>query len=246
VCVRSAAEVEAVRRLAVRGEPAAAIARRLGIPRSTVRGWLNPAPRPPRAPCVADLSALPPAAYAYLLGLYLGDGHVVSTGRSYRLTIKLDAAYPAIVEAASAAVAAVMRGHAVAVRPHPTQRCVAVSTDSILWPQPLPQHGPGRKHTRPIRLTPWHLEITRAEPRALVRGLIHSDGSRYVAVVRRRGRTYRYARYSFANRSDDIKAIFCEHLDMLGIAWTRPNAKDIAVARRAGVALLDAFIGPKR
>jgi hypothetical protein len=83
-------------------------------------------------------------------------------------------------------------------------------------------------------------------PRAFVRGLIHSDGSRYVAVVRRRERTYRYTRYSFANRSDDIKAIFCAHLDLLGIRWTRPNEKDIAIARKADVALLDAFIGPKR
>jgi hypothetical protein len=66
-----------------------------------------------------------------------------------------------------------------------------------------------------------------------------------VAVVRRHGRVYRYARYSFANRSDDIKAILCEHLDLLGIAWTRPNAKDIAIARRAGVAQLDRFVGKK-
>jgi hypothetical protein len=194
---------------------------------------------------VADLTALPPAAYAYLLGLYLGDGHVATAGRSHRLTIKLDAAYPGIVEAAAAAVTAVLPGHAVAVRPHPTQRCVAVSAHSILWPQLLPQHGPGRKHLRPIVLTEWQRAITTAEPRALVRGLIHSDGSRYVAVVRRRGRTYRYTRYSFSNRSDDIKAILCEHLDRLGIAWTRPNEKDIAIARRADVARLDLFVGEK-
>jgi Homeodomain-like domain len=244
--VRTAAEVEEVRRLTRRGQSAAAIARRLGIPRSTVRGWLDPTPRTPRPPRIADLSVLPPAAYAYLLGLYLGDGHVVSTDGSYRLTIKLDAAYPGIVDAAAAAVAAVMPGHSVAVRRHATQRCVAVSTHSILWPQLLPQHGPGRKHLRPIRLGAWQQRITEREPRALVRGLIHSDGSRYVAVVRRRGRMYRYDRYSFANRSDDIKAIFCAHLDLLGIRWTRPNEKDIAIARKADVALLDAFIGPKR
>ena len=46
--------------------------------------------------------------------------------------------------------------------------------------------------------------------------------------------------------SDDIKAIFCEHLDLLGIGWTRPNASDIAIDRRPEVAKLDAFVGPKR
>jgi hypothetical protein len=241
--MRSAAEVEAARRLSARGEPTAAIARRLGIPRSTIRGWLDATPRP-RA--LADLAALPTAAYAYLLGLYLGDGHVVATrGRSYRLTIKLDAAYPGIVDEAAAALAAVLPGHAVAVRRHPTERCVAVSAHSASWPRLLPQHGPGRKHERPIRLTAWQRGITTAEPRALIRGLIHSDGSRYVAVVRRHGRHYRYTRYSFSNRSDDIKAILCEHLDLLGIGWTRPNDKDIAVARRADVARLDLFVGKK-
>ena len=111
--------------------------------------------------------------------------------------------------------------------------------------RPDQRDGPGRKHLRPIRLEPWQLRITEREPRALLRGLIHSDGSRYVAAVHRRGRSYRYARYSFSNRSDDIKAIFCSHLDLLGIGWTRPNEKDIAVARRADVAALDGFVGPK-
>jgi hypothetical protein len=47
-------------------------------------------------------------------------------------------------------------------------------------------------------------------------------------------------------RSDDIKQIFCRHLDLLGIAWTKPNDKSIAIARRREVAKLDAFVGPKR
>ena len=79
-----------------------------------------------------------------------------------------------------------------------------------------------------------------------MRGLIHSDGCRYTAVVRRRGREHRYVRYAFANRSEDIKSILCAHLDLLGICWTRPNEKDIAVARKADVALMDRFVGPKR
>ena len=59
------------------------------------------------------------------------------------------------------------------------------------------------------------------------------------------GKTYRYSRYSFSNRSDDIKSILCEHLDLLGIRWTRPNRWDIAIDRRGEVAKLDSFIGPK-
>jgi hypothetical protein len=69
---------------------------------------------------------------------------------------------------------------------------------------------------------------------------------RFVATQRIGGKAYRYSRYSFSNRSDDIRAIFCDHLDLLGIGWTRPNAFQIAIDRRAEVAKLDAFVGPKR
>jgi hypothetical protein len=67
-----------------------------------------------------------------------------------------------------------------------------------------------------------------------------------VAKQRVGGKTYRYSRYSFSNRSEDIKAIFCEHLDLLEIRWTRPNRADIAIDRRSEVAKLDSFVGPKR
>lgn len=76
--------------------------------------------------------------------------------------------------------------------------------------------------------------------------MMHSDGCRFIANQRANGKTYCYSRYSFSNRSDDIRAILCEHLDLLGIGWTRPNAHEIAVDRRAEVAKLDAFVGPKR
>lgn len=42
------------------------------------------------------------------------------------------------------------------------------------------------------------------------------------------------------------QAIFCEHLDLLTVRWTRPNAWSIAIDRRGEVAKLDAFVGPKR
>jgi hypothetical protein len=44
----------------------------------------------------------------------------------------------------------------------------------------LPQHGAGTKHERSIKLAAWQLQITRTHPEQLIRGLIHSDGCRFV------------------------------------------------------------------
>jgi hypothetical protein len=46
-----------------------------------------------------------PRAYAYVLGLYLGDGCISSHPRGvYRLRITLDAVYPRIIDEAAAAI----------------------------------------------------------------------------------------------------------------------------------------------
>jgi hypothetical protein len=64
--------------------------------------------------------------------------------------------------------------------------------------------------------------------------------------VRSKGREYAYPRYSFANESADIRGIFGDHLDLLGIPWRAAGRRNISIARREGVAALDAFVGPKR
>jgi hypothetical protein len=194
---------------------------------------------------VPRIDKLPSASYAYLLGLYLGDGWLAAMARgSFSLRISLDQRYPGIITAAMNAVSAV--NPTSVVRAWPRTGCFVVSSYWKHWPTVLPQHGAGPKHSRRIILVDWQRDITSAEPRALVRGLIHSDGCRFIAAQRVGERTYRYSRYSFSNRSDDIRAIFCDHLDLLGIGWTRPNAFEIAIDRRAEVAKLDAFVGPKR
>jgi len=95
-------------------------------------------------------------------------------------------------------------------------------------PDAFPQHGPGKKHERVIRLEPWQQEVTRRYARQLLRGLIHSDGCRTVNRFRTRlpsGRLaeYSYPRYFFTNFSADIRNIFCDHCDLLGIRWTQSN-----------------------
>lgn len=75
--------------------------------------------------------------------------------------------------------------------------------------------------------------------------MIHSDGTRSVAIERRGSYSREAPRYSFSNRSEDIKRIFCESCDLLGIHRTRPSDREIAIYRKACVARLDCFVGPK-
>jgi hypothetical protein len=227
------------------------VTRRTGIPRSTVRDWrLGRIPgregaglRARSCPiCCPGSTQLNEPEYAYLLGLYLGDGHVSKHPRTYCLRVFLDAAYPGIVEACRRALKAVRPANRAWVGRKRTCRCNVVMMYSNHWPCLLPQMGTGRKHARPIRLEPWQEELVSREREALVRGLIHSDGCRVVA----NDRGVRSVRYHFSNLSEDIKHIYCESLDALGVRWTRPCAKQIAVYRKASTARLDEFIGPKR
>ncbi|MCA1678288.1 MAG: hypothetical protein LC777_04715 [Actinobacteria bacterium] len=115
-----------------------------------------------------------------------------------------------------------------------------MSAYSKRWPCLFPQHGPGRKHERPIMLAQWQLELVKRAPGALLRGLIHSDGCRFMNT----GRNWRWPRYSFSNRSDDIRGIFCDACDLLGVRWTTAP-RIVYVSRKADVARLDEIIGPK-
>ena len=58
------------------------------------------------------------------------------------------------------------------------------------------------------------------------------------------GTNWRHPRYSFSNTSADIRQIFKDACDRLGVRWTEaPHT--VYVSRKADVAVLDAHIGPK-
>ena len=190
---------------------------------------------------VHDVSGLPAPEYCYLLGMYLGDGYIADHGDGlFRLRIVSDVEYLGILGECAGAMEEVMPGQR-AYLLHRQSACVEVSMYSKHWPCLFPQHGPGRKHKRLIKLEPWQVEFVDREPEMLVRGLIHSDGCRVVA----NDRGVMSVRYHFSNRSEDIKGIYCDALDRLGIPWTRPSHRDIAVYRKAATARLDEFVGPK-
>jgi hypothetical protein len=56
---------------------------------------------------------------------------------------------------------------------------------------------------------------------------------------------YAYPRWFFSKRSADIRALFCEYCEALGILWTQSNARNISVSHRRSVALLDSFVPAK-
>jgi hypothetical protein len=179
------------------------------------------------------------------LGVYLGDGYLVRWGNSWTLRVSLDSAYPGIVDECRAAAAAVAQAPVVVRPDRDGKACVHVFSTWRSWPCAFPQHGRGRKHLRSISLTDWQQGIVDAEPGAFVRGLIHTDGWRGVNRVRVKGREYEYPRYQFSNRSDDIRRLFCDACDRLGVAWRPWTRFHVSVARRDSVEILDRVVGPK-
>jgi hypothetical protein len=237
------------------------VGRRLGIPRGTIRTWRvglqehsggrtkEWSGRRRSGSCFrCDCGSIDEEAYSYLLGVYLGDGCLSLHPRGvYRLRIACDLKYPEIINEIATHIVLVRGVDTVGfVR---SEGCIEVSASWKHWPCIFPQHGPGRKHERPIELASWQESIVHAHPKALLRGLIHSDGNRHINPVTRKlpsgTKKYRYPRYMFTNASKDILKIFTDALDVLGIHWTQTMPRVISVARRDDVAFLDTFVGPK-
>jgi hypothetical protein len=227
----------------------AEVARRLQVPVGTVGYWKHldrakrgecPGRHLPKCPRCDDRE-LNESAYSYLFGLYLGDGHIIqySGHRVPSLMITCSDSWPGLMDLCETAIQ------------RPGCRNVKVYSNH-LWCL-FPQHGAGRKHERRITLEPWQERIVDAYPWDLVRGLIHSDGCRITnwttRIVSGERKRYEYPRYFFTNVSDDIRQLYTDTLDKLGIEWkhcTR-NGKpyNISVARRASVARMDAHVGAK-
>ena len=161
------------------------------------------APRCPRC----DGRPLDETAYAYLLGLYLGDGHLV-LGRKgvWLLSITCCDGWPGLMAQARLAMSAVMPSSKVFDRAK--IGCTDIKSTSKHWLCLFPQHGPGRKHQCEIKLEPWQERIVAEYPGDFARGLFHSDGCRAKNRVRRPlkdgDRWYEYPRYFFVNHSADI------------------------------------------
>lgn len=109
----------------------------------------------------------------------------------------------------------------------------------------FPQHGKGPKHKRRIVLAGWQGEILTVHVEPFLRGLIHSDGTRFVATERKGRNVRRAPRYAFKNSSEDILELFRVACATAGVHCTRASPTQIAIYSKAAVARLDEFVGPK-
>jgi hypothetical protein len=249
-------DVEAARDLLDQGHSIAETARRVGIARATVRDWMTKGfdeildgrftDTDPDGPCafcryIRDLTE---PSYAYLLGLYLGDGCISEYPRQvYRLRIVQDTKYPSLIHQCAIAMYWVIPNKVGLVKQH---GCTEIGSYSKHWPCLFPQHGKGPKFKRPIVLEPWQRWVAvERHPELLLRGLFHSDGCRTVNRVNPRGKPYEYVRYMFKNCSDDIHGILADACDRAGIEWRRSYKWTTSVSKRESVEKLDRFIGPK-
>ncbi len=245
------APFEVVRRaLELRGERRStkSIARELGRPRSTVRYWFGRYAGVAQLVEATDLKSVQWGfeslhqhqypAYAYLFGMYLGDGCVSRMPRTYVLRIFLHKDQRAIADRVARAMNTLLpTRRAGRVRQH--ESVVAVTCYFNQWPTVFPQHGPGRKHRRRIALEAWQREIVTRHPGEFLRGLIESDGCRHRRIVAGRN----YPAYSFTNHSEDILGLFVWACGLVGVRARRSNRVMMSIARRPDVAKLDGIFG---
>ena len=208
------------------------IARITGFPRTTIRDWVagktpnfdahSPTIDCNPGSCITGNVVTNTKNYVYLLGLYLGDGCISTSKKGiHRLRISCCNAYPEIMERCVDAMSSTIPRKVGFIR---HSGWTEVYSDSKHWTCLFPQHGPGRKHERPIFLADWQQVLVDVDPRPLIAELIHliaglirSDGCRVLNPVA--GRLY--PRYHFTNASDDIRKIFTDCLNVLGIPWTQ-------------------------
>lgn len=244
--VHPAALHEEVRRLAAADVNDCEIARRTGLPRTTVRDIRRP--RRPRSRSICPRCWRPtrpirftPGEYAELLGLYLGDGCISEAPRTQRLRLALDARHAQIVDDAIALLTRCFGANSVG-RVDAHEGAMAVV---YVYSQHLaclfPQHGSGLKHQRRIQLEPWQRQLVDAAPWAFLRGCIHSDGCFF---INRTGR-YRYLSVDFRNQSSDILELVESVCFQLGLRPAR-NSQSVRIYDRASVREFAAFVGCKR
>ena len=242
--MRAESEYIYAKELLSKGMSESAAARHSGIPRVTIRDWLQRGfhPRSERTEIenpatYINHSEKRRSAYAFILGEYLGDGCVRTYHRGvFRLDIYNDARYEGLNQLIEQKLAVILPDNKVG-RILQSRNCWDIYVYSKNIPVLFPQMGAGRKHNRKIRLRPWQIEIIDDYPNEFIKGLIYSDGCIYDNNMKKGGREYSYRSYSFSNKSKDIANYLSRSLKRIGIDVAPRWAKNGEIYRTYKMAI---------
>ena len=193
----------------------------LGIDRETVRKYRDvPLEHSTRLfSSIESLNESCKTHYAYILGLYLGDGDISKFPRTFRLRLYFNSETNSRIIARSiVSLNNIFRKNRRSKYKQRTANCTEVSIYSNVLPTLFPQHGTGKKHSRDVSLKDnqqWLFDDQYAK--ILLAGLHDSDGCFYSEG--------KYDRFMFTNTSDDIIRIYKKILDMYNIHYTESSVK---------------------
>jgi hypothetical protein len=103
----------------------------------------------------------------------------------------------------------------------------------------FPQHGPGKKHLRKLELADWQKEIIAKYPKEFIKGLMHSDGCRYLVNDA--------VKYELKNYSNDILDFFEWACSLINVDTRRHSKNKTAtiLRKKKDVDIFETFLGPK-
>lgn len=179
--------------------------------------------------------------YSYIFGLYLGDGHIIQTktckngNKVYKFRIFQDAKYKNLIDLCIKKLEFLFGTKVSIVK---KINCAEIVTYKSNLTVLFPQHGPGKKHLRLIELADWQKEIVRKYPKEFIKGLIHSDGCRYLSN--------NIVKYELKNYSTDILGYFEWACGLINVDTRRhSNGKATILRNKKDVDIFETFIGPK-
>lgn len=184
----------------------------LGVDRGTIRQIINdPEGYLQKASIDFDLSSIDKKSYAFILGVYLGDGCISKTHKAdiFRLRIALDIKYQNLNNEIITELKKIFPNNKVNyMRVGETNGCV-ISLYSTNLLKLFPQHDIGKKHERQIVIEDWQNHIINEYNEDFLKGLIYTDGSFYYS-----GKS-EYC--NFTNKSKDIIELCSNAMNKLNI-----------------------------
>lgn len=212
------------------------------IPRSTISDWLNNDvlfEKKEKYNINEHLKSKESRElYSYVLGLYLGDGHINKMKRTWRLRIFMDSKYDNLNSFVHEKLSIFFNENKVNIIKSKKSNLVIFTVHSNELCKLFPQHGEGLKHKRKINLFNWQEKIT--VPEFLLKGLFHSDG----CYCYHKGEKVKHYIYSFKNESKDIHEIFQKCCGKLKIDFTF-NKNTTGIYKKYEVEKLYKLIGSK-